>query len=127
MSPRYALRFWFEWRLGTAFWAANALTSTKFGYGVVAPEALPLTPETIAHVHRLSDWHDQSPNWDYPPDPGLWRQDECDRFNKAVIELFNTVVAELGTAFEVINVQDTLIEDPSLDEYLKDPQHFKRI
>jgi len=44
-------------------------------------------------------WHNTVLNWVYPPDLSLWRQDECDRFNKAAVEL---------------------------DEHLKEPKNFRR-
>lgn len=80
----------------------------------------------IERVHYLSEWHDTSLNWDYPPDPSSWRQEECDRFNKAATDLFEAVVRELGDDFEVVNTQGWLVEDPDLDAYLKDPHGFKR-
>jgi len=58
-------------------------------------------------VEDLLEWYDQSLNWDYPPNPRPWRQEECDRFNDAV-------------------KPPELMEDPDLDEYLKDPKGFMR-
>jgi hypothetical protein len=71
------------------------------------------------------DWHDQALNWEYPPDPGPWRQDECERFNQAAKDLLITVRQELGDHFEVIDELVEETEDPDLDAYLRDPKAFK--
>jgi len=122
---KYKLKFWFEWGADTAFQTANDAARDQFGY-IFQPELLPLSPETIERIHYFSEWHDTSLNWGYPPDPGPWRQEECDRFNKAATDLFEAVVRELGDDFEVVNTQGWLVEDPDLDAYLKDPHGFKR-
>lgn len=124
LKSRYIIRYWFDWQAG-CFWSANDETRERFGYPIV-PEALPLSTETIKRVYALMDWHDQALNWDYPPDPGPWRQDECDRFNQAAKELLETVCKELGEDFEVLDRFDEIVEDPDLDVYLRDPKGFKR-
>jgi hypothetical protein len=65
-------------------------------------------------------------NWDGPSDPDPWRQEECDRFNAAVNQLFEAVRTELGEEFELVNEQCELHEDPDVDAYLKNPQEFRR-
>lgn len=124
--PRYVLRFWFEWATETAFWPANDAAREHFGIGPIMPERLPLSEPTQHQVRQLATWHDTALNWEYPPDPGPWRQEECDRFNAAVTALYATVVRELGDAYDVINVQPEEREDPDLDAYLRDPKGFKR-
>lgn len=126
MAKPYRLNFRFEWMADTVFQTANDAARDQFGIGMIAPENFPLTPTTIDHIHKLSRWHDASLNPDYPPDPSLWRQAECDRFNAAARDLFETVVRELGTDFEVIYLQADLVEDPDLDAYLQDPKSFRR-
>jgi hypothetical protein len=74
----------------------------------------------------LAEWHDTSLNWDYPPDPGPWRQPECDRFNDAVASLLADIRRALGPEFEVIDEQVSCVEDPDLDVYLADPKGFHR-
>jgi hypothetical protein len=61
-----------------------------------------LTPETQQRVREVAEWHDQSLNWDYPPDPGPWREDECACFNTAVRALYAVAVRELGAPYELI-------------------------
>ncbi len=124
--PKYALDFWFEWRSQTAFWPENEAAYGRFGIGEIDPDELPLSEATRRQVRELAEWHDKSLNWDYPPDPGPWRQDECDRFNAAVVELYQTVERELGESFTLTNTQPVLREDPDLDAYLQDPKGFRR-
>jgi len=93
--PRYVLRFWFEWATETAFWPANDAARERFGMGPIMPEELPLLEAMQRQVRALATWHDSALNWEYPPDPGPWRQEECDRFNSAVTALYATAVREL--------------------------------
>jgi hypothetical protein len=124
MIQLYIIRYWFEWKAG-CFWSANDATRERFGYHIL-PEKLPLSEFTINRAHELVDWHDQALNWEYPPDPGPWRQDECERFNKAAREFLIAVRQELGDQFEVIDAFVEEEEDPDLDAYLQDPKGFKR-
>ena len=125
MQPTYRLRFFFDWSSGTCFWAGNDAARESFDYPV-DPTALPLSPDTIAEIERLADWFDTALNWDYPPDPGPWRQEECDRFNRAAQDLLDASRRELGPDFEIVNEFHDLAADPDLDEYLKDPKGFRR-
>ena len=120
----YTLRYWFEWS-GPCFWGADDRTRERFGYPIAA-EKLPLRPETMKRAEELVQWHDQSLNWAYPPDPGPWRQDECDRFNQEAKEFLETVRRELGEEFEIVDAFVELHEDPDLDVYVRDPRNFKR-
>jgi len=118
------IRYWFEWKAG-CFWSANEATRERFG-SLIPPEELPLSEGTIKRANELVDWHDQALNWEYPPDPGPWRQDECERFNQAAKVLLITVRQELGDHFEVIDELVEEKEDPDLDAYSRDPRGFKR-
>jgi hypothetical protein len=120
----YVIRYWFEW-CSTCFWGADNQTKERFGYPI-EPEDLPLSSATIKLAHELMQWHDQALNWVYPPDPGPWRQDECDRFNQAARELLATCRQELGEDFNLIDQFQEEKEYPDLDDYLRDPQAFKR-
>jgi hypothetical protein len=124
LKSRYIILYWFDWGTG-CFWSANDEARERFGYPI-APEALPLSAETIKRVNTLMNWHDQALNWDYPPDPGPWHQNECDRFNQAAQDLFVTVRKELGEDFEIIDRLVEMVEDPDLDAYLRNPKGFQR-
>ncbi|SRR6266852_6779066 len=100
-KPDYIIRYWLEWKVG-CFWSANDATRERFGYPIPL-EKLPLSEVTIKRVNELMDWHDQALNWEDPPAPGPWRQEECERFNQAAKDLLITVRQELGEHFEVID------------------------
>lgn len=124
---KYKLRFFFEWG-GGCLWPGNDVATSAFGDGPLdtSETTLPLSAETLRRCRELAEWYDTSLNQTYPPDPGPWRQPECDRFNEAVKHLLGTILAELGDQFEVINRQSEAVEDPDLDAYLADPTGFHR-
>ncbi|EFH85193.1 hypothetical protein [Ktedonobacter racemifer] len=124
-KPNYIIRYFFDWGAGCCFWSANDAARARFDYSI-APEQLPLSESTIKRANELMEWHDQALNWEYPPDPGPWRQEECERFNQAAKDLLTTVRQELGKHFEVIDEFVEEKEDPELDAYLRDPKSFKR-
>jgi len=125
---KYKLRFFFEWG-GGCLWPDSDDTYRDFDFGpydILAPCPLKLSAATLESCRRMAEWHDTSLNWDYPPDPGPWRQPECDRFNEAVRHLLETLRAELSDQFEVVSTQAQVTEDPDLDTYLADPKWFRR-
>jgi hypothetical protein len=125
---KYVIRFFCEWG-GGCLWPENddAYHAFNLGpYDLHDPCPLPLSDDMLKRCRELGVWHDASLNWEYPPDPGPWRQAECDRFNSAVVELVDDLCRELGSEFEVINKQQQITEDPDLDEYRADPKGFRR-
>lgn len=125
---KYILQYFIEWRSG-CLWPMNEASRNDFGAGPYDEEdpcPLPLSSDTLIRCRDLVSWHDESLNWDYPPDPGPWRQTECDRFNAASTKLLNAIKDELGEDFEVADDRDLAKEDPDLDAYLEDPKGFQR-
>lgn len=123
-EPTYRLRFFMEWH-ASCLWQANDAARRRFGFEV-DPNELPLSRATRDEIWRLSEWHDTSLNWDYPPDPGPWREEECARFNAAARALLAAIRAELGSDYEVVDEFKEVHEDPDLDAYLADPKGFRR-
>lgn len=89
-------------------------------------DALPISPALRDELARLAEWYDTSLNWDYPPDPGPWREPKCRTFNAAVRRAVDQLRAELGGGWEIADDLDELHEDPDLDRYLADPSGFRR-
>jgi hypothetical protein len=121
-QPKYVLSYDFEWG-GGCLWSANDAAFRAFGFGPLdlkEPCQLPLSAETRKRCVEIAIWHDTSLNWDYPPDPGPWRQPECDRFNAAVRELHTDIERELGEEFEIVSHQLEAAEDPRLDAFLEE-------
>jgi hypothetical protein len=127
-QAKYVLTFFFEWG-GGCLWPSNDAAYRDFElgpYDLLDPCPLPLSAATREQCRRMADWHDTSLNWDYPPDPGPWRQPECDRFHAAVTGLLADIRRELGVDCDVVNHQCEAVEDPDLDAYLADPKGFRR-
>lgn len=127
-QPKYILRFFVEWR-GGCLWAGNDAARRDLEYGpydLQDPCRLPLAAATLDRCRKIAEWHDRSLNWQSPPDPGPWRQPECDSFNAAVTALIADIGRELPPEFEVSDEQVPCVEDPDLDAYLADPKGFRR-
>src|SRR6185312_12564299 len=75
-SRVYEARFDFEYGSGAVLWPDNVEDRDTWGYPVDETK-LPITEELRSELQRLATWYDDSLNWRYPPDPGLWRHEEC--------------------------------------------------
>ena len=128
VTPPRKLRYVFEWG-GGCLWADGDAALDRLGFGPLDCRdacPLPMATATLERCRRLGEWHDASLNWDYPPDPGPWRQGECDLINAAADELLADIRRELGPDFEVTDARTRLSEDPDLGRYLVDPAGFRR-
>jgi hypothetical protein len=92
----------------------------------VDPARLPISGSLRDELGRLVKWYDESLNWDYPPDPGPWRQSECECFNEVSRRALLRLRQELGPDWELVDEFQDLYEDPDLDRYLADPPGFRR-
>jgi hypothetical protein len=125
VGPVYRFRFFFDAGSGTALWADSAAAEEIWGYAVElgrVPVSQPLRDELAGLVTA----YDTSVNWDYPPDPGPWREPQCFRFNQAVRHVLARLRAELGPQWQIQSEFSELHEDPDLDRYLADPARFDR-
>jgi len=125
VESAYRVRYFFDWGTETCLWSGDARTRDAFD-NPIDPWRLPLLEGTITEIERICAWYQGALNWAYPPDPGLWRQEECERFNAAARTLVDAIRQELGRSFVVIDEHGELREDPDLDAYLRDPQGFRR-
>ncbi len=99
MAARYRFRLMFEWG-GGCLWCDNEASREQFDVGP-SEGILPLAAETRRRLEELTAWHDQSRNWEYPPDPGPWSPDEFSNFDAAALEILERIQSELGPEFEV--------------------------
>lgn len=129
-DKRYQLKFFFDYGAGGCLWGGNESTFEAFGVGpidiVIAAKTGKIPQELLDEINRIDNWHATYLNSEYPSDPSLWRQDECERFNAAVDLLFENIVLALGEEFEVEDQQERYKEDPDLERYLSDPRTFRR-
>jgi hypothetical protein len=119
------VRFFFDAGSGGLLWPISEPDWQAWG-SPIDPGRLPVREELRDEVVRLVDWYDKSLNWDYPPDPGPWRQPECDRFNETARRTLLWLRQELGPDWEIVDGFQDLHEDPDLDRYLGDPRGFRR-
>ncbi|RKR86486.1 hypothetical protein BDK92_0716 [Micromonospora pisi] len=118
-------RFFFDAGSGTVLWAVDPEDQKIWGYAVDLDE-LPISPHLRTELINLVEEYDTSLNWEYPPDPGPWREPRCQRFNEAVRETLGRLRAELGPSWQIQDGFTELHEDPDLDRYLLDPRGFAR-
>lgn len=90
----------FEWGGGT-LWCGNDVALEKFDVGPIE-DRLPISEKTRQRLNELSALHDTALNWEYPPDPGPWSEEEDERFDAKATELLSTIRGELGPAYEVV-------------------------
>ena len=119
-----AARFFFDAGSGTALWTAPQQRSHR-GYAVDL-RSLPVSQALRDELASLIALYETSLNWDYPPDPGLWREPQCRVFNHAVHQAIQCLREELGPAWQICDQFEDLHEDPDLDRYLADPSGFTR-
>ncbi len=115
-----AANVYFDHGSGTCVWLEDAADCWA------DPEQLPVSATLRAELLRLVDWYDTALNRDYPPDPGPWREPECERFNTAVRDLVVRLRTELGADWVLHDCTEQMHEDPDLDRYLADPAGFRR-
>ncbi|MEO3775467.1 hypothetical protein ABGB16_01175 [Micromonospora sp. B11E3] len=118
-------RFFFDAGSGGVLWPARPEDQDAWGYPVRL-EALPISAALRDELTQLVERYDASLNWDYPPDPGPWREPECRAFNAAVRRTLAQLRTELGHGWVIADDFEEMQEDPDLDRYLADPVSFRR-
>ncbi|GLP68034.1 MULTISPECIES: hypothetical protein [unclassified Streptomyces] len=92
------LRFFFEAGVDTPLWPED----TASPYGCPCELArLPIKPETRAELARLSEWYQSSIDWDYPPNPSPWSEEELQRFKEQAGSALEVLRRELGAGWVV--------------------------
>jgi hypothetical protein len=97
---RFKVRLMFDWG-GGCLWSGNEACLEAFAVGPIE-DRLPLSAATRQRLLDLSAWHDESLDWNYPPDPSPWSAEERQGFEEAVAEFMVTLRVELGPEFEVV-------------------------
>jgi hypothetical protein len=119
-----AARFFFDAGSGTVLWAVpGPHTGQQYA---LDPRQLPVSEALRDQLASLAAQYDTSLNWDYPPDPGPWREPQCRSFNRSVHQSIQQLREELGPTWQVHDLFEDLHEDPDLDRYLADPPGFTR-
>ncbi len=121
----YRARFFFDWGSGLCLWGGDHRTRATFGSAIDHHE-LGLPGDLVSELDRLIAWHDTALNWEYPPDPGPWREAECLAHNRAVQAVFAQLRTTLQAEWDLVDEYTALHEDPDLDRYMEDPTSFRR-
>jgi hypothetical protein len=117
-------RFFFDAGSGGVLWLTDTQDQEVWG-NPARLEALPISATLRDELDRLIERYDTSLNWDYPPDPGPWREPECLAFNTAVRRALDRLRLELGDGWVLADGFREKHEDPDLDRYLADPTGFR--
>ena len=95
------LRFWFE-HGGICIWGINDNAQEKYGYAIENSE-LPISKTLIVELNTLESEYATYLDWEYPPNPSPWTEDEkADFLNRANIA-YEKLKCELGSDYDVEN------------------------
>ncbi|ALV33895.1 hypothetical protein [Streptomyces sp. CdTB01] len=92
------LRFFFEAGVDTPLWPEDM--ASPYGYPCDLAR-LPISRETRDELARLSEWYQSSIDWDYPPNPSPWSDEESRRFKQQALGALDVLRRELGAGFVV--------------------------
>lgn len=98
----YRLRFFFDTGSGICLWAGDAATEERHGLAVEA-QALPLPPELVAEVERLTTFWDTGIDWNDPGGPSPWTAEDEQSFQAQADAFLERLRAALGPGFEVVD------------------------
>jgi hypothetical protein len=104
---KYILKYWFE-HGGICLWSANDNARNKYGYPI-NNDKLPISKELINELYALEEEYYGYLEWDYPPYPTPWTEEQMQNFKNRANAAYLTLVSELGSDFEVINQIDTCV------------------
>lgn len=111
-SPTIQIRVFFDAGSGICLSAGNETARTKYRDYPIPPTKLPISVALQSQIESLIERYDTSIDWDYPPDPTPWTEEECREFNKAAHEMMTQLAAELAPDHEVLN-EFTPIQKPA--------------
>ncbi|MFC5750537.1 hypothetical protein [Actinomadura rugatobispora] len=103
-------RFFFDAGSGGVLWAITPEDRDVWGYPVDL-DRLPISRPLREELESLVARYDTSFNWDYPPDPGPWREGEWRQFNEAVRQALGRLRTELGPAWQIDDEFSTRTDD----------------
>ncbi|MBR1527852.1 MAG: hypothetical protein IJ642_00965 [Oscillospiraceae bacterium] len=106
---KYSFQYWFEWGCSENFcpclWSADQITKNKFGYAVDL-HRLPISQDLIHFLCQLGIEHDNALDWEYPPNPLLWSDQEKKEFYQKAREGCFRLQKELGKEYQIIYCEE---------------------
>ncbi|MFQ6197078.1 hypothetical protein [Streptomyces sp. NPDC000405] len=95
----YHLRFFFEAGVPhTPLWPPDV--DSPYGYPCEL-ERLPISTATQDELTRLCEWYQSSLDWEYPPDPSPWPEEQWTLFRQQADAALDTLRSELGDDWTV--------------------------
>lgn len=105
---KYVLKYMYDWGSGTCLWSVNEAAHKQYDYPIDLDD-LPLSDELKKELDFLVDKHDEALDWDYPPNPLLWSEQEQADFISRAKKAYYLIVKELGDDYEVELWENCLI------------------
>lgn len=118
MTPKYNLRFFFDYNCGGCLWSDNEAAYEIFGVGCLDTEITDMDsniveepkiklPASIRHrVLVLDNLYSESLNWNDPSGQSLWDNAQWKNFYEQTRELHRQIVLTLDNEFEVVYKQE---------------------
>lgn len=107
IMTKYILKYWFE-HGGICLWSANDNARNKYDYPIDNRE-LPISKNLIDELYALEEEYHDYLDWNYPPDPSPWSEEQKQDFKNRANIAYHKLVTELGSDFEVINQIDECV------------------
>lgn len=104
----YHLRFFFEYGVDTPLWPGPwNLPDFDSPYGYpCALEKLPISAATGNELTRLAEVYQSSLDWDYPPDPSPWTEDQKESFRRMADAALQALRRDLGDDWTVEDARE---------------------
>ncbi|MCL2213144.1 MAG: hypothetical protein FWB93_04870 [Oscillospiraceae bacterium] len=98
----YELRFFFD-SGGACVWTKNENAREKFGCYPIENNTLPISVSLVDELNALVEEYATSIDWDYPPAPSPWTEEQKKEFSEKVNLAYVKLCKELGQDYIVIN------------------------
>jgi len=102
-SSTIQIRVFFDAGSGICLWAGNEAARNKYRDYPIPQTKLPISVALQSRIGKLIERYDTSIDWDYPPDPTPWTDEECRDFNEAAQEMVTQLADELAHDHEILN------------------------
>jgi len=101
-KQKYKLRFFADWG-GDVLWtdSDDAFTTEKYGFGLIDPKDLNVSPELCKELHTLGTEYQSALDWAYPPDPSPWTEEQFKDFFARLRIAYRKLCDELKDDYDI--------------------------
>ncbi len=106
----YHLQFFFEYGVPhTPLWPGlPGAPDLDSPYGSPCElERLPISAAIRTELERLCEWYQSSLDWDYPPDPSPWSEEQWELFMQQTEAALETLRRELGDSWVIVDRRES--------------------